>query len=73
MITNENVLKAIVECADENGDSDYYKVAGKLSVDMETLNKLVNRLKPSHVANFELAKIKITDVTMRIYNELTKE
>lgn len=73
MITNEDVLKAIVECADENGDSDYYAVAKKLSIDMKTLDKIITALKPSHVANFELAKIKITDVTISIYNELMSE
>lgn len=73
MITNEDVLKAIVECAGENGDSDYYAVAAKLSVDMQTLDKIITDLKPSHVANFELARIKVTDITMRIYNELMSE
>lgn len=73
MITNEDVLKAIVECADEDGNSDYHAVAAKLSVDMQTLDKIITDLKPSHVANFELAKIKVTDITMCIYNEIMSE
>lgn len=73
MITNDDVLKAIVECADENNQSDYYAVAEKLSVDMQTLDKIITELRPSHVADFELARIKVTDITMRIYNELASE
>ena len=66
MITNEDVLKAIVECADENGGSDYYAVDKRLSIDTKTLDKIITALKPFHVANFELAKIKIMDVTISI-------
>ena len=71
MITENDVIKAIVECADEKGNVDYYEVANKLSVDMKTLDEINVSLKNSKVAIFELGQIRITEETMRIYNNLT--
>lgn len=73
MITNDDVLKAIVECADENNQSDYYVVANKLRIDDLSLMPFTKSLLNKGYIQADLDKIYVTPLTISIYNDLTQK
>lgn len=73
MINNEDVLKAIVECADENNQSDYYVVANKLGIDDLSLVPFTKSLISKGCIQADLSKIYVTPLTISIYNDLIQK
>lgn len=70
MITEEDVLKAIVDCKNPNGSTDYRDIMGKLDVDDISLLPLLKELNRKGYIIQTVDDVSITDLGLSAYNEL---
>lgn len=70
MITEQDVIKAIVKCKKENGRTNHYDVMKELSIDDITLLKFNRTLTEKGYITTTMEDISITSLGMSAYNEL---
>lgn len=69
MLSEETVLKAIVECMDEEHNATLISVRDKLGCDDFSLLPFLNSLKSQHYIIQSTYDAHITDLGMQIYHE----
>ena len=70
MITEGDVLKAIVDCKNQNGRTDYRDIINKLDVDDVSLLPFLKELNRKGYIAQTLEDVAITDLGLAAYNEL---
>lgn len=70
MITEEDVLKAIVDCKNPNGSSDYRDIMSKLDVDDVSLLPLLKELNRKNYIIQTSEDVTITDLGLSAYKGL---
>lgn len=71
MITENDVIKAIVECKKSDNTTNYIDVCRKLNIDDLTLFPFVNSLKEKGYIQSDLSQIYVTSLTMSLYENLS--
>ncbi len=71
MITNEDVLKAIVECEKPNGRTDFRDIMNKLEIDDISLLPFLKELKKQGYTVQTLEDVAVTALGRSAYKELT--
>lgn len=71
MITNDDVLKAIVSCKNSDNQVDYSDVCEKLNIDDISLIPFLKYLNKSGYITQTTSDIYITSLGMSAYNDLT--
>lgn len=70
MITNDDVLKAIVDCKNPNGRTDYQDIMEKLNVDDISLLPFLRELNRSGYIMQTNEDVTVTSLGMIAYNDL---
>lgn len=73
MVTEEDVIKAIVQCKKEDNSSDYFDVCNELNIDDLMLINFIKSLNAKGYIHSDLEKIYVTSTTMSVYNKILKK
>lgn len=70
MITEKDVLRAIIKCEKPNGGTEYKDIASELNTDVISLHPFLNDLKNKKYINQDLSNVYMTDIGRSVCKEM---